>query len=96
MIDCSACVVAAVAVGDGFGVAVAAVRLLVIAVDYLTLEILCSCGGTWTCRCPVRESRNGGLYKRSLARAKIRYFLYSMYILRKDTIIALFSISVAL
>lgn len=94
MIDCSACVVAAV--GDGFGVAVAAVRLLVIAVDYLTLEILCDCGGTWTCRCPVRESRNWGLYKRSLARAKIRYFLYSMYILRKDTIIALFSISVAL
>lgn len=58
MIDCSVCVAAA-AVGDGFGVvAVAAVRLLVIAVDYLTLEILCDCGGTWTCRCPVRESRN--------------------------------------
>lgn len=61
MIYCLACAAAAAA-DDGFGVAVAAaVRLLAIAVGYLTLEILCDYGGTWTCRCPGQESRNRGL-----------------------------------
>lgn len=45
---------------------------------------------------PFERAGIEGYINASLARAKIRYFLYSMYILRKDTIIALFSISVAL
>lgn len=46
----------AVVVDDGFGVAVAAVRLLVIAVDYLTLEILCICGGPGRAGAPFERA----------------------------------------